>query len=384
MKIISLKLIHKIYKNKKNINNFPNPHHIKKGFFILELKNKDGVVGYGEMSSYYCDFKEIVNLIKKKFLKDIINNDITNSLSTLDNNIIKHRSKLESTIEAALNQSYLDIIGKQKGMPVFKLLGKTKNKVKAYASGGLIFSNQEYYTLLDEVYLAKEKKFFGWKFRPSTPKLFTDHHKRFSQRPKIDVYKLGKFCSFVRKKIGDSFNLMIDLGCRLKPGKEASYFFDLLNDLNFYFVEEPFNRNYFSYKRYIGINNIACGEDASSIEKLKKFSKFKQIKFLQPDSNLLPFQNVLKFSKNSNSKIIVHNWTKSVSFYSNLNLALINKKCDLIEYNFLNFPKDYEFLKKNYVLKNGYLNLSSKSGMGIKLIDNSSFKTYKYNFGLNQ
>ncbi len=380
MIIISAELIHKKYKYEKKISKFPPPHHVKKGFFILSLKTDNGLIGYGELSSYESDFNSVVKLFKNKFSKSVKNLKVTKNIFNNHNSVIEKTSRLESTIHAAISQCLLDILSKNKSIPAFKYFGKTKKAIKAYASGGLIFSNQEYESLLDEMHLAKEKKFFGWKFRPSTPKLFLDHHKRFTQKPKIDISKLSKFCLLARKEVGDKFNLMIDLGCRLNPGKEAKYFLNLLKELNFYFVEEPFDRKYQNYREYKKINNLACGEDVTSINTLKKYSKHKQIKYLQPDINLLTVENLLHFSSKNKKKIIMHNWTKSGSFYANLNLALINNNCNLIEYNFLNFPKDYCFLKKNYLFENGYIKIKSKSGIGIEIINNNSFKTNIYKF----
>ena len=81
--------------------------------------------------------------------------------------------------------------------------------------------------------------------------------------------------------------------------------------------------------------------------------------------------------QNKMKKIIIHNWTHSISFYANINAALILNKCDLVEYNTLKFPNDFNFLKKNFFIKNGFLSLKDKYGLGIELLKNKSFRDNK-------
>ena len=93
----------------------------------------------------------------------------------------------------------------------------------------------------------------------------------------------------------------------------------------------------------------------------------KKINFFQPDSNLNPIPEIIKFSKKSGVKIILHNWTKSISMYSNFHLGLALDNCKLVEYSVLKFPGEFDFLKKNYFIKKDRIILKRKNGLGIEL-----------------
>ena len=47
-----------------------------------------------------------------------------------------------------------------------------KNKIKLYASGGMVFEDQNNETLINEMLKIKNQKFSGWKFRPPSPRNF--------------------------------------------------------------------------------------------------------------------------------------------------------------------------------------------------------------------
>ena len=170
MKICRLNLIHKLYKNPNKIKNFPKPYFVEKGFFIIELETTDGLIGYGEISSYLFKKEESISFLKKYFLRELKNFDINKNYfkSNKNYNTIYLNNDLFYSIKSAIDQAILDLLGKIYNINSFKLFG-TKKYVRAYSSGGVIFEDQEYDLLQDELYKAKNLNYFGWKFRPSIP-----------------------------------------------------------------------------------------------------------------------------------------------------------------------------------------------------------------------
>ena len=163
---------------------------------------------------------------------------------------------------------------------------------------------------------------------------------------------------------------MIDLGCRLKQNKESFKFLSLLKELNFYFVEEPFDRQYENYKNFDNTHNFALGESFYNTSQFNNFKKLECIKYFQPDTNIIPASRILSLQENK-KPLILHNWSPSISFYSNINTALILKNCQLIEYSVLKFPNNSSFLKKNYFIKNGNIFLKNTNGLGITFSKNN-------------
>ena len=123
---------------------------------------------------------------------------------------------------------------------------------------------------------------------------------------------------------------MVDIGCRIQNIKEASYIIEALEDLDFYFIEEPIQRKIETYKKLYRKKKkikIAGGEHIFDFDLFKKFKKNDIFDFYQPDSNLLLFSELKKISNQlGKKKIIMHNWCNGVNFASNLSFAFSLKK----------------------------------------------------------
>ena len=113
----------------------------------------------------------------------------------------------------------------------------------------MLFDNQNYENRYDEAFIAKNDNYFGYKFRPKLPISNLSHFQRMRNPPKINIKSLEKFSTNLRKKVGDNFKIMIDLGCRLSEIKETEYLFKMFKEQNYYFVEEPFRRKINEYMR---------------------------------------------------------------------------------------------------------------------------------------
>ena len=84
---------------------------------------------------------------------------------------------------------------------------------------------------------------------------------------------------------------------------------------------------------------------------------------------MISIKQILSLKKKI-TPLILHNWSPSISFYSNINAALVLQNCKLIEYSVLKFPKEYRLLEKNYFINNGKLFLKNLNGLGINFSKN--------------
>ena len=69
---------------------------------------------------------------------------------------------------------------------------------------------------------------------------------------------------------------MVDIGCRIQNIKEASYIIEALEDLDFYFIEEPIQRKIETYKKLYRKKKkikIAGGEHIFDLTYLKNLRK---------------------------------------------------------------------------------------------------------------
>ena len=157
MEVINLNLIHKIYN--KEIEKFPAPFFVKKGFFIIELTTSSGLKGYGEISSYVYNHKKFLKYIKNYFTQYLKKISIFDYFKKKNNLFYKIEDDLFCSIRASIEQALIDIIGKSKKKKSFELFSK-KKFINVYSSGGVLYENQEYEFLIDELLIAKKKKIF--------------------------------------------------------------------------------------------------------------------------------------------------------------------------------------------------------------------------------
>ena len=372
-KITNVEIIFVKYPVKKRIK-FPFAYHVISGFIFFKVKINNGLVGYGEPSPYLGNFYLISNLFKK-YLLPLIEGQNVNSID-LDKIKKKINSKIEkkaiNCILAGLEQAFWDIKGKILKKPLSVILTtkiKSENPIDLYASGGMIYDDQSYSLLLNEALEYKELGFKGYKFRPSISRKQLSHFKRTKNPPKFDVKKLMKGCAYLRLKLGDSFKLMIDTGCRINNDLDFRYISNCLDELNFLFLEEPFRRNIELYKRIKRFKKvqIAAGE---SLQDQKDFNIWaKKIDILQPDSNMIRISEILKLKthlKKNTKKVIFHNWANPISMFSNFHLSKIFDS-NFIEYNITYNPIIKNLLKEKIKIKKGQFVFDKKPGLGIEM-----------------
>ena len=373
IKIIDIEVFYLKYPISKKLK-YPVAHYVITGFIFFKIKTNIGVYGLGEPSPYGGNIKKTMEVFKKYFFPLVINKKI-NSVNVnffKKFNFFRKNEIFLRPIIAGIDQAIWDIKAKIKKKPLYQILSKVKrnNKsLKLYASGGMIFDNQNYDILINEALKYKSLGFYGYKFRPSISKKNQSHFLRNKYPPNFDIKKFLKFFYKIRKKTGDDFNLMVDFGCRIKKLREFKYISDCMFELNFLFMEEPMRRNIDLYKKLKNNSkiNIATGETISSI---KKFTQWKSAcNIIQPDSNLISISDLLTLknnSKNYTQNIIFHNWANPISMLSNFHVSKA-LGCDLIEYNITHNPFSKKLLNNTIKINKGLFTHSSKSGLGIDL-----------------
>ena len=374
-------------KKKSLKSKLPLPSYFHSGFSIFKLYTNQGTYGLGEPSTYAGNFNEIIsstkivfNEIKGKDLRILSFDKIKKKLS------LKFKKKLPlSASLAGLSHCVFDILGKVNSKPINKILENRnyKNKIKLYASGGMIYHNQSFEFLLNEALSFKKKNFFGWKFRPPFPKDFKNHMKRMKIPPPIRINKLIEISQRLRLNLGDNFNLMMDLGCRCRNKKEFQYLLSVFTELNFFFIEEPFKRSLRNYKNLTSPSspNISAGENLHDYKDILKWRNKNFLDLIQLDLNLNDIHTMHKLFKNYTKKpyLLPHNWNNNINesvTYNFLNSLKIKRKEVIVEKNILKNPYERLFINKCFRIKNGTIEFKNYNGHGIllKKIDLKKFK----------
>lgn len=127
-----------------------------------------------------------------------------------------------------------DLYGRMVGLPLYKLLGGGRDKVKAYASSFDHLGPPEVYA--EQALACKELGYTAYKIHPNVcwdP--YTDApHPMTPGHPKEDI----AICRAVREAVGDDMTLMVD-PFSVYTLEEALWVGRRLEELNFYWLEQP-------------------------------------------------------------------------------------------------------------------------------------------------
>tara|TARA_B100001964_G_C14156142_1_gene564378 strand:+ start:16 stop:1176 length:1161 start_codon:yes stop_codon:yes gene_type:complete len=357
----------------KNIN-FPCANHVLNGTIYFKILTNNKIIGYGEPSSYLGNYKIISKLIYNyifPYLKDKEINKI--NLAIIKKKFIKKKNYLViNNLIAGLDQAIWDIKSKISNKNLSNFISKkniTNRKIGLYASGGMIFNDQSMEIISKEALKYKLMDFKGYKFRPPIPRKKLSHFDRIKNPPPIDIKKLIQDCKKIRSKVGNKFKLMLDLGCRINNLKDFYYLSDFLNELNFFFIEEPFKRDINIYKKIYNKSKTKISFGESLTNKKDFINWLKYIDILQPDSNMITISEIIglkKLFKKSNKMVIFHNWGNPISMLSNFHLSsALDLK--IIEYNVTYNPTINFFLKKKFKINKGDISISAKKGLGLNI-----------------
>jgi len=120
---------------------------------------------------------------------------------------------------SAIDVVLWDIAGKALGVPIYKLMGAYRDKIKIYASSWGLPTTQDY---VNEIIACKKQGITAYKIHPN------------DRVGKKDI----EVCRAAREAVGDDMTLMLDVGgCYSR--EEALWVGKELERLNFYWFEEP-------------------------------------------------------------------------------------------------------------------------------------------------
>jgi len=375
--MIITNLVIYILKKKKKIKNLV-PSYFNDGFIFIKILDENGNYGYAEPSPYILEIAKLIPALKYIFLKHFKDKD--NKKINLSKIIQKLRNPNLQKLVVCFDHAINELIAKKHNKSVAQLFLKKKKKIQLYASGGMIYEKNDYHSLIEEALEYKEKKFFGWKFRPSFPNSNLSHAQRIKNPPPFDTRKLLDFATNLRKCVGDSFNLMLDCGGRCTDIKQAHYLADALYELNFFFLEEPLKRKTSLYKKFSKKKiklQIAGGENISNLKEFNNWKKSK-LDIFQPDTNLLTFNEIKIIEKIWKKKIIFHNWCNLINFATNFNYILSSDRDIILEKNILQNPYEKCFINDSFKINNGVITKLKNCGYGIK-IKKIKYKDIAYN-----
>jgi L-alanine-DL-glutamate epimerase-like enolase superfamily enzyme len=287
-----------------------------------------------------------------------------------------------------------DIIGKAKGLPVYRLLAtdhRPNPKVHVYASAGV---NWTFYdrgdgrpygadALIEEALRFKEMGFDTFKWRPGTD----------WEAAGITGGKLGEtVCRKLRDAVGPDFKLGLEKKAwDIWTVEEAMEIAPILNDLKFYFFEQPFTDigpsqfdDYQRLKEKMPNVMLWGGENFRNLDDARPFMERGIYHGIQSDTIRLGITGnwqVARVAAYYRARIVPHNWTSALGTMCNVHLVAGVPTGFMCEY-FLypNTPWRDELFTESMTPRNGYITLTDKPGFGMELANLDELrKKYPYN-----
>lgn len=279
-----------------------------------------------------------------------------------------------------LDVALWDLRGKIQGKPVWKLLGGRADRVRAYASTGMLRSPEG---MADQAERIVARGFGAMKLR--------FHRDAWRE----DVAALGA----VRTRIGDKLELMVDCnqGWRMPWDTSKPWRFGValevaraLDAQRVHWMEEPLHRSdYAGMARLRRESNlkIAGGEMNREIFEYMTLMERGCLDVYQPDcvltGGITGLREVAAQARKLELTFTPHTWSNGIGLIANLHLAAGIHPPAWIEFPF--DPPEWSTARRDFMLANpiepdaeGWLTLSDAPGLGIEL-DEDRLKATRVN-----
>ena len=289
---------------------------------------------------------------------------------------------------AGIDIACWDIIGKAKGLPVYKLLATDHEphpKVHVYASAGV---NWTFYdkkdgkpygveALIEEALKFKEIGFDTYKWRPGTD----------WEEAGMTPAKLGnQVCRKLREAVGPDFRLALEKKAYDEwTIEQALEIAPIINELKFHWFEQPMGdqgpgefNDYRKLKAAMPNVMLFGGEQFRDRGLAKPFLQDAIYDVVQSDTLSVGITEnwyIARIAHYNKVRMTPHNWTTELATIANAHFTAGIPNGYMCEYfMYPNTPWRNELLREPLTPKSGYLTLSEKPGLGVELADLEQLK----------
>ncbi len=263
-----------------------------------------------------------------------------------------------------------DIIGKSKGLPLYKLLATDEKPVthlRMYASGG-------------EFTWRKNSQFVG---PEDLVKQALAHQKAgytaFKFRPGGGFGKLGiKIRDFIpylremRKAVGPNFDLIQEANTRWSM-EQCLEIAPVLEELKFLWFEEPLKKvvdDYVRLKKSLPTVKISGGEGMANRAELAEWMDRGAYDIVQPgcdDAGVTECWHMARMAATRGKLICPHNWQDGLVCVANAHLLAAVPNRFMLESNMTPNPFKEGLFKERFAAVNGYIDVPERPGLGVEL-----------------
>ncbi|NON61138.1 mandelate racemase/muconate lactonizing enzyme family protein [Acidianus sp. RZ1] len=335
---------------------------------LVKVTTTNGIVGYGEavptlrIVSVYNAIKQVAKGYIGKEAEEVEKN----YHEWYKQDFYLSRSFESATATSAIDIALWDILGKELGSPIYKLLGgKFREQVKVYANGWY----SDCVTPQDFVMKAKEVTKMGYKALKFDP--FGQYYDWIDEKGLREAEERVKA---VREALGDDVEIMIEHHGRFN----ANSAIDIAKRIAKYnplFVEEPVHHEDIEgYKKYRTSTSVrvALGERLVSLKEAMFYIDNRLADVLQPDltnvGGVTIARKVAALAEANDVEIAFHNAFGPIQNAVTLQLSSVIPNLLILESFYDFFPQwKRDLVYGETPIEGGYAKVPEKSGIGINV-----------------
>ena len=344
---------------------------------IIEVFTDAGIVGIGGSSRY--NGPEEMKVYTEKVIKPLLIGKNPFDVEILTGGIVGGEAR---GAWAGVDVALWDIIGKAKGLPLYKILAadtEPQTHLRVYASGGEFtwrkdsqFSDIGPESHIKQALNHKKEGYTAFKFRMGggfgklgiTMKDYIPH-----------LYRL-------REAVGPDFDLIQEANTRWSV-EQCLEICPVLEELKFLWFEEPTKRvidDYLIIKKALPTVKISGGEGRNNRYQLAEWIDSGAYDIIQSgcdDAGMTENWYIARMAHSRGKLFTGHNWQDGLITIANAHLLAAVPNRFLLETNMTPNPLKEGLFKEKLVVKNGYLDIPDKPGLGVELIEGLAEK-YPY------
>jgi L-alanine-DL-glutamate epimerase-like enolase superfamily enzyme len=337
-------------------------------YALVEVFTDEGIKGIGAVDSHYPMVKSIIDPDEEPGLltRLLIGEDpreVERLWAKMEQSTFWHgRGGGVTHAMSGIDIALWDILGKSTGLPVVALLGGyRRHSVKPYAS---ITANS-----IDAL---KEKAQRAIKLGFKAIKIGWG-------ALGVDFEQTVKWIKTTREIVGSDVDLMVDFGCsgsgRAISVSAAKKVIKAIEKYNLSWIEEPLPpddiNGYAELRQFVDVP-ISGGEVFVRVQEFKLLCEKHAVDIVQPDvckaGGLTELKRIALLAQLENMLCVPHAWSTAVCIAASIHLVASIPNGKYVEFQIEN-PLNTELLAEPFEIKDGYIEVPVKPGLGIELLD---------------
>jgi L-alanine-DL-glutamate epimerase-like enolase superfamily enzyme len=333
---------------------------------IVQVFTDAGITGLGGCSRY--NGPEDMRLYIENVIKPILVGKNPFDVESIAAGLCGRRGR---GAWAGVDTALWDIIGKAKGVPLYKLLAvdtEPQTRIRVYASGGEFswrkgsrFAGPE--DLVRQAVTHKQNGYTAFKFRPGAG------FQKFATLKDHIPYLYN-----LRAAVGPKFDLIQEANQRWSV-EQCLEVAPVLEELKFLWLEEPTRKNidtYLEIKKALPTVKISGGETLANRGEIVEWIDRGAYDIIQPgcdDAGITEAWHMARLAHSRGKLFCPHNWQDGLITVANVHLMAAVANRFLLEINMTPNPLKEGLFKERFAVNNGYIEVPNKPGLGVELRD---------------